>query len=107
MLSLVDPTPAEAQALASPDTNTMGLLIRLKSLAKQLHQRPDAGMPMTFAQLLYTLAIVVAQVRHGQKIHTITPKELAQNIRWFLKQSWFDDRLVAIFQAALSQLEPA
>ncbi|MBY0398174.1 MAG: hypothetical protein K2X91_17145, partial [Thermoleophilia bacterium] len=104
LLSLIEPTPAEADALASFDVRD--LLVRLKSFSKQIVQHPDPGMPAVFASLLYTTAIVAALVRHGQVIHSLGPETLARNVRWFLRQPWLDGRLGPIFREALVRLEP-
>ncbi|MGE3820147.1 MAG: hypothetical protein AB7I30_12060 [Isosphaeraceae bacterium] len=103
LLSLVDPTPDEAEALREADV--LGLLGRIKTLSKQLRRRPDQGMPEEFSQLLYTLASVVALVRHQKELHTIGRATLANNVRWFLKKPWFDDRLAPIFRQALELLD--
>ncbi len=103
LLTLIDPSPAEAAALAQ--TDLLGLLARLKSMAKQLRHRPDHTMPEIFAQLLYTLANLLALVHCGHDLHTIGPASLAGNVRWFLKQSWLDDRIRPFLAAGLTSLE--
>ncbi len=102
LLTLIDPTPAEAAALAQADL--LGLLARLKAMAKQLRHRPDHTVPEIFAQLLYTLANVVAFVRCGHDLHTIGAASLAGNVRWFLKQPWLDDRIRPFLTAGLDSL---
>jgi hypothetical protein len=91
LLTLIDPTPVEADALAQADL--VGLLTRLKLLAKQLRHRPDHSIPEVFSQLLYTLTSVLGVVRCEVDLHTISPASLAGNIRWFLRQPWLDDRV--------------
>ncbi len=103
LLTLIEPTPAEAEALARADR--VGLLTRLKLLAKQLHHQPDHAVPEVFAQLLYTLVNVMALVSCGVDLHTIGPDSLARNVRWFQEQAWFDERLGPLFTAALELLE--
>jgi hypothetical protein len=103
LLSLIDPTPDEAEMLAEIDL--VGLLGRLKSLAKQLRYRPDHSTPEVFAQLLYTTVNVLGLVRCGAELHTIGAASLAGNVRWFLRQSWIDDRLRPLLLAGLNALE--
>jgi DNA-directed RNA polymerase specialized sigma24 family protein len=103
LLTLVEPTPAEAEALAESDL--IGLLTRLKSYAKQLHHRPDHALPEVFSQLFYTLVNVLAVVRFGINLHSIGAESLARNVRWFLEQPWLDDRLHPLFLAGLTVLE--
>ena len=103
LLTLIEPTPAEAEAFAQ--TDRVGLLTRLKLLAKQLHHQPDHAVPEVFAQLLYTLVNVVALVRCRVDLHTIGSESLARNVRWFREQAWFDERLGPLFTAALELLE--
>jgi DNA-directed RNA polymerase specialized sigma24 family protein len=102
LLTLVDPTTAEAEALAKVDV--VGLLARLKGLSKQLRRRTDHALPEVFSQLLYTLCNVLARVRRGADLHTIGPEALAGNVRWFLKQTWLDDRVRPLFAAGLADL---
>jgi DNA-directed RNA polymerase specialized sigma24 family protein len=103
LLTLIDPTPAEAEALAKADL--LGLLERLKSLAKQLRHRTDHTVPEVFAQLLYTLVNVLAIVKCGVDLHTIGPAPLAKNVRWFLHQPWLDDRIRPLLAIGLDFLE--
>ena len=103
LLTLIDPTPAEADALAESDL--LGLLERLKSLAKQLRHRTDHTVPEVFAQLLYTLVNVLATMRCGVDLHTIGPATLARNVRWFLHQPWLDDRIRPVLAAGLDFLK--
>jgi hypothetical protein len=100
LLTLVDPAPAEREALGAVDI--VALLGRLKSLSKQLRQRADHAVPGEFAQLLYTTINLIARVRHGQVLHTIGDAALAGNARWFLSRPWFDDRLRPLFEAGVA-----
>ncbi len=103
LLSLIEPTTDEAKALAEIDF--LGLLGRLKTLAKQLHHRPDHGEPEVFAQLLYTTINVLALVRCETELHSIGADSLARNVRWFLRQTWLDNRLRPLLLTGLSLLE--
>jgi hypothetical protein len=100
LATLVDPSPDEARALA--DADLIGLLRRLKALAKQLRRRPDHAMPEVFAKLLYTLVNVLAETRCGSRLHSIEDDSLVGNVRWFLEQSWLDDRVSRLFRSGLS-----
>ncbi|MFO0953231.1 MAG: hypothetical protein U0835_19160 [Isosphaeraceae bacterium] len=102
LLTLIEPTEEESRALKRVDL--VGLLGRLKSLAKQLRKRPDHGAPEVFAQLLYTTANVLALVHVGEELHSIGGDSLAGNVRWFLKRPWLDDRLRPLFHAGLEAL---
>ena len=102
LLTLIDPTPAEAEALAASDL--VGLLTRLKLLAKQLRHRPDHAVPEVFSQLLYTITNVLAIVRCDVDLHTISTDSLAGNIRWFLRQPWLDDHIRPLLAAGLDAL---
>jgi DNA-directed RNA polymerase specialized sigma24 family protein len=102
LLTLIDPTLEEAKALAGADL--VGLLTRLKLLAKQLRHRPDHSIPEVFSQLLYTLTSVLGIVRCEVDLHTISPASLAGNIRWFLRQPWLDDRVRPLLQSGLDLL---
>jgi hypothetical protein len=102
LLTLIDPTPAESEALAQADL--VGLLKRLKLLAKQLRHRPDHSIPEVFSQLLYTLTSVLGVVRCEVDLHTISEAELAGNIRWFLRQPWLDDRVRPLLETGLEML---
>jgi hypothetical protein len=99
LLTLIDPTPAESEALAGSDL--VGLLARLKLLAKQLYHRPDHTIPEVVSQLLYTITSVLGVVRCDVGLHTISPDTLAGNIRWFLEQPWLDDRIRPLLLAGL------
>jgi DNA-directed RNA polymerase specialized sigma24 family protein len=103
LLTLIDPSPAEAEALEGIDL--LGLLERLKSLAKQLRWRPDHSVPEVFTRLLYTTVTVLALVRCGAEIHSVGAGPLAGNVRWFLRQPWLDDRLRPLFESGLRILE--
>jgi hypothetical protein len=105
LLTLIAPTPAEARALEGCDL--IGLLDRLKSLAKQLRRRTDHTVPEVFAQLLYTLVNVLAMVHCGVDLHTIGPAPLARNVRWFLHQTWLDDRIRPVLTDGLDFLDRA
>jgi hypothetical protein len=105
LMTLIDPTPAEAEALAGVDL--VGLLSRLKLLAKQLRHRGDHSVPEVFAQLLYTLVNVLAHLKCGVDLHTVGSPSLARNVRWFQKQTWLDDRLRPLLGVALESLESA
>jgi DNA-directed RNA polymerase specialized sigma24 family protein len=105
LLTLVEPTPGEAEALLEVDL--VGLLTRLKLLAKQLRHRPDHAVPEIFAQLLYTLVNVLAMLRCKVDLHTVGSASLARNVRWFQRQSWLDERLRPLFDIALQSLESA
>jgi hypothetical protein len=102
LLTLIDPTPAESAALARVDL--VGLLARLKLLAKQLRHRPDHAVPEVVSQLLYTITSVLGVVRCDVGLHTISPASLAGNIRWFLVQPWLDDRIRPLLLAGLDAL---
>ncbi len=105
LLTLIDPTPEEAEALEGVDL--VALLARLKLLAKQLRHRGDHSVPEVFAQLLYTLVSVLAHVKCGVDLHSVGSPSLARNVRWFQKQSWLDDRLRPLLGVALESLERA
>ena len=103
LLSIVDPTPAEAGALRGVDL--VGVLARLKSSAKQLRHRPDHTVPESIAQLIYTLVSVVAVTRHRASLHTIGHQSLARNVRRFLEKPWLDDRIRPVLTTGLATLE--
>ena len=103
LLTLIEPTSDEAKALAG--INFLGLLGRLKTLAKQLRHHPDQGTPEVFAQLLYTTISVLALVRFRAELHSIGTRSMAGNVRWFLRQTWLDPRLRPLLLAGLSLLE--
>jgi hypothetical protein len=102
LLTLIDPAPDETAAMAGADL--VGLLARLKLLAKQLHRRPDHTVPEVVSQLLYTMTSTLGVVRCHVGLHTIGPEALAGNIRWFLQQPWLDDRIRPLFLAGLDAL---
>lgn len=104
LLTLIDPTPAEAEALES--VNLLGLLDRFKSLAKQLRKRTDHSVPEALTQLPYTTVNVVA-VRRGVDLHSIGREALAGNVRWFLARPWLDDRLRHLFVLGVDALAVA
>jgi hypothetical protein len=102
LLTLIDPTPAESAALARVDL--VGLLTRLKLLAKQLHRRPDHTVPEAVSHLLYTITSVLGIVRCDVGLHTISSDSLAGNIRWFLRRPWIDERIRPLLLAGLDAL---
>ncbi len=102
LLTLIDPTAAERAAMAQVDL--VGLLARLKLLAKQLRHRGDHAVPKVISQLLYTITSVLGVVRCDVGIHTISPESLAGNVRWFLGQPWLDDRIRLLLLAGLDAL---
>lgn len=103
LLTLIDPTPAESEAMAEGDL--VGLLARLKLLAKQLHHRPDHTVPRVISQLLYTIMSVLGVIRCDVGLHTIGPEALAANVRWFLERPWIDDRIRPMLLDGLGALE--
>lgn len=103
LLTLVDPTEADLHGLEGADV--MGLLLRLKSWAKQLHRRTDHFVPEVFAELVYTAINVLAMTRYGASIHSIGSDSLANNVRWFLGKPWLDDRLRPLLRTGLAVLE--
>jgi hypothetical protein len=105
LLTLIDPTPAESTAMAGVDL--VGLLSRLKLLAKQLHRRTDHTVPDVVSQLLYTITSILGVVRCDVGLHTISPEALAGNVRWFLQQPWLDDRIRPLLLAGLDALGSA
>ena len=56
------------------------------------------------SQLLYTIVNVLAMVRCQSELHTISAESLTGNIRWFLKQTWLDDRIRPLFTSGLAAL---
>jgi hypothetical protein len=102
LLTLIDPTPVESAALARVDL--VGLLARLKLLAKQLRRRSDHTVPEVVSHLLYTITSVLGIVRCDVGLHTISPGSLAGNIRWFLRQPWIDERIRPLLLAGLDAL---
>ena len=103
LLTLIDPSPDEATALAGNDV--LGLLEQLKVMAKQLRNRSDHAMPKVFAHLIYTLVNVLAFAHHGTELHTIGSEKLMRNVRWFLKRPWLDSRVRPLFEEGASVLE--
>lgn len=102
LLSLINPTPGETEAMAGGDL--VGLLSRLKLLAKQLYQRRDHAVPVVVSQLLYTITSVLSVIRCDVDLHTIGSDSLAGNIRWFLGQPWLDDRIRLVLLEGLDAL---
>lgn len=102
LLSLIRPTPGESEAMAGGDL--VGLLSRLKVLAKQLYHRRDHAVPAVVSQLLYTVASVLSVIRCEVDLHTIGTDSLAGNIRWFLSQPWLDDRIRPVLLEGLEAL---
>jgi DNA-directed RNA polymerase specialized sigma24 family protein len=101
--TLVAPDLEEDRALGSVDL--IGLLRRIKSLAKQLrYAEPNHSVPNSIARLFYTITCVLAIVRCQSKLHSIDDEALARNIRWFLAQDWLDDRIIPLLEAGLSTL---
>jgi DNA-directed RNA polymerase specialized sigma24 family protein len=103
LLTLLAPTDSELEALRG--INVIGLLTRLKSLAKRLHRRTDHAVPEIFAELIYTMVSVRAAVQYQTAIHSIGPESLATNVRWFLAKSWLDDRIRPLLEKGLAALE--
>ena len=85
LLTLIEPTPAELASLAGADL--VGLLARVKLLAKQLHRRRDHTVPKVVSQLLYTIASVLAVLRCEAACIRSAADALAGNIHWFLEQA--------------------
>ena len=102
LLTLIEPSPAEAVALAAADI--VSLLKQIKDLAKQLHHLQDHSMPPLFSRLLYTLVIVLGFVRYNVRLHSIDDEQLSRSIRWFLKHSWLDSRLRPLFEQGAAAL---
>jgi hypothetical protein len=103
LLTLLDPTDAEVEALAEVDV--VGLLLGLKSLAKRLHRRTDHCVPEVFAELIYTAVSVRAAVQYGAAIHSIGSESLAANVRWFLGKPWLDERIRPLLETGLAALQ--
>ena len=50
----------------------------------------------------------VSPTEAGERLlHTIGPRSMAGNVRWFLKEPWLDDRLRPLLEAGLAALEGA
>jgi hypothetical protein len=105
LLSLIDPSPDEAEPLA--EMNLLGLLGRLKSLANQLRYRPDHSTPELFAQLNHTRVNILGLVCCGAELHTIGASSVAGSVRWFLRQSRSNDCLCLLLTTGLRLLESA
>jgi hypothetical protein len=102
LMTLIDPMPGEREAMAQVDL--VGLLARLKLLAKQLRRRRDHAVPEVISQLLYTITSVLGVVRCDVGLHTISPESLVGNVRWFLRQPWLDDRIRSLLLDGLDAL---
>jgi hypothetical protein len=103
LLTLFDPTEAESEALKGVDA--VGLLVRLKKMAKRLHRRTDHSVPEVFAELIYTAVTVLALARYRVAIHSIGSGPLAVNVRWFLAAPWLDERIRPLLSDGLATLE--
>ena len=104
LLTLLAPTPVEAELLAGSDP-TVSRWHGSSLMQEVSNDRSDHAVPEVFAQLYYTIVTVVALIRCGINLHTIGAGALAGNIRWFLEQAWLDNHLRPPFLAGLTELE--
>jgi hypothetical protein len=70
-------------------------------LTKEFGKADDWGdggvMPTEVGTVLYYAAIVVALLRHGERISRLTDAQLLQGINWALRQPWLDESTRKLF----------
>ena len=81
-------------------------LLRLtKEFAKCSDQRKDSPIPSEIAIVLYYAAVVAAQLKHHERISSLTDHEVTEGIQWAMEQSWLDAGIRSLFLEALSKSE--
>jgi hypothetical protein len=93
---ILDPTLPEAMALEN--LNVAELLRFLKDHSKKLANVRDNPVPVQIFTLFYTMISVLALDRYHVKLHSIPKKTLTDNIRWYLREEWLDDRIKRLFK---------
>ena len=93
---ILDPTLPEAMALEN--LHVAELLRFLKDHSKKMANIRDNPVPTQIFTLFYTMISVLAIDRYNVKLHSIPKQTLRDNIRWYLKQDWIDDRITRLFK---------
>lgn len=83
------------------------LLEAAKHFAKAARARPEGPLPVPIAAVLYHAVILVARLRHQDRITSMPEAQIRDSIRWCLEQPWLDDALRRIFLEGQQRLEPA
>jgi hypothetical protein len=78
----------------------VGLLRSVKEFAKANRNRPSSVLPNEIATLLYFGSIVVALKRCGQRITSLTDRDIRAGLDWVLGQGWVDERTKSVFRRA-------
>jgi len=67
------------------------LLAMTKEFAKACRTRRERLLPEEIAAMLYTLSIVVARTKCGERLTKLDDHTLRYGLDWALKQSWVDE----------------
>ena len=97
---ILDPTPAESEAI---DKIGMAELLRqIKESSKKLANSRNHAVPPQIFMLFYTLTSLLGLTRHHVKLYSISDQEMKQNVAWYLKQEWLDNRIARFFKQVVN-----
>jgi hypothetical protein len=79
------------------------LLRSVKDFAKSNRNHPASAIPNEIATLLYFASIAVAWKRCGQRITSLSEREIREGIAWTLAQDWVDSRTKSLLREAVQR----
>jgi hypothetical protein len=99
----LDPSLKTFADLLHHESPPLDLLKRTKEFAKSCRADPDL-LPPEVATLLYYAAIVVARLRHDQRITELDDEKLRKGVEWAIEQAWLDQPTRTLFREGLERL---
>jgi DNA-directed RNA polymerase specialized sigma24 family protein len=82
----------------------LALLELTRHFAKDQREAPDASLSPEVATVLYYAAILVARLRHGERISHLDEAALSRGAAWAVAQTWVDERTRGLFRDGLRHL---
>ena len=77
------------------------LLKLVKDYAKIVETALNNPLPKEISMVLYFTSILLAKVRCGKRISSVSDDKIRQGGQWIIAQAWVDDRLRDVVRAAL------
>ncbi len=84
---------------------SLGSLIDIKNLCKQLRVAPETGIPEQVSTLVYYSAIALGMTRCGERITVLDDAQLLTGFQWCLSSEWVSDDMRQVFSDAGAILE--
>ncbi len=107
LASLATPPIQTFADLLSHPRPPMDLLWMVKDLSKRARDSESIDPPPDVALLLYYASIILAMLRHAERISTLSDEELRHGFNWAVRQPWIDAELRDLFLDGLRFLRSA